>query len=145
MKGRIGAACTHSFVAGESGRLRLRGRTRLPHFSSLRKSSPAVSHHLHTTQLYKEKVSTVAVVVALSARPLPPWHTQPCLTNFILHEMDTTRRKPIFVFFLPLVESKVCWLFLHFVIEGSLTHCEVQRDVTKKNDTAEQREVTGQE
>jgi hypothetical protein len=59
--------------------------------------------------------------------------------------MDTTRRKPIFVFFLPLVESKVCWLFLHFVIEGSLTHCEVQRDVTKKNDTAEQREVTGQE
>lgn len=147
MRGRIGAACTHSFVAGQSGRLRLRGRTRLPHFSSLRKSSPAVSHHLHTTQLYKEKVSTVAVVaVVLSARPLPPWHTEPCLTNFILHEMDTTRWKPIFFFFFSssrwiesLLALSMFWYWrLTYSLRGSAGRY-------KKNDTAEQREVTGQE
>ena len=127
MRGRITAACIRVLLATIEA-------TRKKSTSLFHVVAQLVIVRLIICMLYKGKVSTTAV--ALSAWPLPRSLELPSLTNFkcfffcffcffFLHEMDTTRRKPVCV----RAESKVCWPCLFCcccLIEGSLTHYEVQ-------------------
>jgi hypothetical protein len=121
MRGRITAACIRVLLATIEA-------TRKKSTSLFHVVAQLVIVRLIICMLYKGKVSTTALQ-ALSARPLLRSFELPSLTNFkccccfFLHEMDTTRRKPVCVCVL---NRKFVGPYCCCLIEGSLTHYEVQ-------------------